>query len=144
MAFFIHWHESVMGAHVSSILTPPPPPPVPSFRVVPVYQLWLFSCIKLGLVMYFTYGNIDVSMLFSQIIPPSSSPTESKSPFLILCLFCCLEYRVIVTIFLNYIYIYVNILYWCFSFCLTSLCIMGSSFIHLIRTDSNAFFLMAE
>ena len=36
------------------------------------------------------------------------------------------------------------ILYWCFSFWLTSLCIKGSSFIHLIRTDSNVFFLMAE
>ena len=31
-----------------------------------------------------------------------------------------------------------------FSSWLTSLCIMGSSFIHLIRTDSNEFFLMAE
>jgi len=30
------------------------------------------------------------------------------------------------------------------SFWLTSLCIIGSSFIHLIRTDSNVFFLMAE
>ena len=29
-------------------------------------------------------------------------------------------------------------------FCLTSLCIIGSSFIHLVRTDSNIFFLMAE
>ena len=29
-----------------------------------------------------------------------------------------------------------NILYWRFSFWLTSLCIIGSSFIHLIRTDS--------
>ena len=37
----------------------------------------------------------------------------------------------------------VSILYW-FSFWLTSLCIMGSSFIHLIRTDSSVFFLMAE
>ena len=36
------------------------------------------------------------------------------------------------------------ILYWCFSFWLTSLCIIGSSFIHFIRTDSNVFFLMAE
>ena len=27
-----------------------------------------------------------------------------------------------------------SILYWCFSFWLTSLCIIGSSFIHLIRT----------
>ena len=37
-----------------------------------------------------------------------------------------------------------SILYWCFSLWLTSLCIIGSSFIHLIRTDSNVFFLMAE
>ena len=37
-----------------------------------------------------------------------------------------------------------SILYWCFSFWLTSLCIIGSSFIHLIRTDSNVFFLTAE
>ena len=41
-------------------------------------------------------------------------------------------------------YICVNILYWGFSFWLTSLCIMGSSFIHLIRTGSNEFFLIAE
>ncbi|CAN0509169.1 unnamed protein product, partial [Rangifer tarandus platyrhynchus] len=39
------------------------------------------SCIKLGLVVYFTYGNIHVSMLFSQIIPLLPSPTESKSLF---------------------------------------------------------------
>ena len=61
-----------------------------------------------------------------------------------LCLFCCLVYRVIITIFLNSIYMCVSILYWCFSLWLTSLCIIGSSFIHLIRTDSNVFFLMAE
>ena len=30
--------------------------------------------------------------------------------------------------------------YWCFSFWLTLLCIISSSFIHLIRTDSNVFF----
>ena len=41
-------------------------------------------------------------------------------------------------------YICINILYWCFSFWITSLCIIGSSFIHLIRTDWNAFFLLAE
>ena len=33
-----------------------------------------------------------------------------------------------------------NILYFCFSLWLTSLCIIGSSFTHLIRTDSNVFF----
>ena len=41
-------------------------------------------------------------------------------------------------------YICISILYWCFSFWLASLCIIGSSFVHLIRTDSNIFFLMAE
>ena len=37
-----------------------------------------------------------------------------------------------------------SMLYWCFSFWFTLLCMIGSSFIHLIRTDSNVFFLMAE
>ena len=36
------------------------------------------------------------------------------------------------------------ILYWCFSLWLTSLCIISSIFIHLIRTDSNVFFSTAE
>ena len=39
------------------------------------------SCIKPGLAIYFTYDNIHVSMLFSQIILLSPSPTESKSLF---------------------------------------------------------------
>ena len=62
-----------------------------------------------------------------------------------LCLFWCLADRVVITVFINPIYIpyklhiySVNILYWCFCFWLTSLYIIGSSFIHLFRTDSNA------
>ena len=39
------------------------------------------SCIKPGLVIYFTYDNIHVSALFSQIIPALHSPIESKSLF---------------------------------------------------------------
>ena len=62
------------------------------------------SCIRPGLVICFTYDNIHVSMLFSQVIPPSPFPTEPKGCSLHLCLFCCLVYRIIVTIFLNSIY----------------------------------------
>ena len=71
-------------------------------------------------------------------------PQSPKVCSIHLCLFCCLKYMVIVAIFLNSIYIWVNILYWCLAFWLTSLCIIGFSFIHFIRTDSNAFFLIAE
>ena len=41
-------------------------------------------------------------------------------------------------------YISINIWYLFFSFWLTSLCIIGSRFNHLIRTDSNVFLYMAE
>ena len=44
------------------------------------------SCIEPGLAIYFTYGNIHVSMLFSKIIPPSPSLTDSKFCALSLCL----------------------------------------------------------
>ena len=39
------------------------------------------TCIELGLVICLTYGNIHVSVLFSQIFLPLPSPTESKSLF---------------------------------------------------------------
>ena len=64
------------------------------------------SCIEPGPVIYFTYGNIHVSMLFSQIIPPFSSPTRFKILFFKFCLFCYLAYRVVITIFLNSIYMH--------------------------------------
>ena len=73
---------------------------------------------------------------------PCLLPQSPKDCSIHLCLFCCLAYKVIVIICLNSIYIYISILYWCFSFWLTSLCIIGSSFIHLIRTDSNALYFI--
>ena len=74
---------------------------------------------------------------------PPPLPQSPKDCSIHLCLFCCLAYRVIVTIFLHSDICF-SILYWCFSFWLTSFCTIGSSCIHLIRTDSNVFFLMVE
>ena len=55
------------------------------------------SCIEPGLVIYFIYDNIHVSVLFSQIIPPLPSLTESNNLFftsvslLLSCIYshCC-------------------------------------------------------
>ena len=81
--FAIHWHESAMDLHVFPILNPLPTSlPIPSLWVIPGHQpRALVSCIQPGLVICFTLDNIHVSMLFSQIIPPSPSPIESKSLF---------------------------------------------------------------
>ena len=80
VVFAIHSHESAMGVHVFPILNPPPTshPSGSSQCTSPEHCA---SCIEPGLVIYFTYDNIHVSMLFSLIIPPSPSPTESKSLF---------------------------------------------------------------
>ena len=83
VVFAIYWHESATDLHVFPILNPPLPSlPITSLWVFPVHQPWaLVSCIQPGLAICSTIGNIHVSMLFSQIIPPSPSPTESKSLF---------------------------------------------------------------
>ena len=81
--FAIHWHDSAMDLHVFPIPIPPPASlSIPSLWVFPVHQPWaLVSCIQPGLVICFTLDSILVSILFSQNIPPSPSPTESQSLF---------------------------------------------------------------
>ena len=62
------------------ILTPSPLPPHPIPQGDPSAPA-PSTLHRTGLAICFTYGNIHVSMLFSQIIPPSPSPTESKRLF---------------------------------------------------------------
>ena len=93
VGFAIHWHESAMDLHVFPFLIPPPTSlPTPSLWVFPVHQpRALVSCIQPGLVICFTLDSRLVSVLFSQNIPHSPYPTESKSLFctsVSLFLFC--------------------------------------------------------
>ena len=80
IGFAIQWHESAMGVHVFPILKPPPNS-LPSGSSQCTSPEHLVSCIEPGLAIHFLYDNIDVSMLFSQIIPPLPSPTEFNSLF---------------------------------------------------------------
>ena len=82
MVFAIHQHESAIGIHrCLPLKPPPPPPPSPSYpsrfaqRTGFAFPV-LYS--RLPLAIYFTYGNVYVSMLLSQIFPPSLSSTVTK------------------------------------------------------------------
>ena len=57
-----------------------PSHPISSLWIIPVHQPQA-SRIEHRLVIRFLPDSIHVSMPFSQIIPPSPSPSESKSPF---------------------------------------------------------------
>ena len=83
IGFAIHQHESSTGVHVLPILNPlPPPSPYhPSGSSQCTSPKHPVSCIEPGLVTRFLYDIIHVSVPFSQIIPPSPSPTESKRLF---------------------------------------------------------------
>ena len=72
-----------------------PPHPIPLGLPQCTSPEHLSKCIQPGLVICFTLDSILVSMLFSQNIPPSPSPTEYESLFctsVSLFLFCILGY----------------------------------------------------
>ena len=60
---------------------PPPSPYHPSGLSQCTSPKHPVSCIEARLAIHFLYDIIHVSMPFSQIIPPSPSPTESKRLF---------------------------------------------------------------
>ena len=83
IGFAIHQHESATSVHMFQSWTPlPPPSPYhPSRSSQCTSPKHPVSCIEPGLVIRFIYDTIHVSLPFSQIIPPSPSPTESKRLF---------------------------------------------------------------
>ena len=58
------------------------PPPHPSRLSQDTDFRYPVSYIKLPLAIYITYRSVYASVLFSQIIPPSPCPTESRSLFI--------------------------------------------------------------
>ena len=81
IGFAIHWHPP--RVYMSSQTWTPLPPPTPyhpsgsSPCTSPKHPI---SCIELRLAIRFLYNSIHVSTPFSQSIPTSPSPSESKSP----------------------------------------------------------------
>ena len=105
IGFAIHWHESATGVHVFPILNPPPTSlPIPSLWIVPVHQP------RASCIMHRTWTGDSFHIWYytclNAIFPnhPPPLPQSTKDCSIHLCLFCCLAYRVIVTIFLNSIY----------------------------------------
>ena len=92
-----------MGVHVFPILnTPPNLLSIPSLWVIPVHQPQAFCILHRTwtgnsfLIWYYTCFN---AILPNH--PPLPLPQSPKDCSIHLCLFCCLAYRVVVTIFLN-------------------------------------------
>ena len=81
IGFAIYQHESATGIHLFLILNPLPSLHHPSRSFQCTSPKHPASCIEPGLASRFTHNIIHVSMPFSQIIPPSPSPTESERLF---------------------------------------------------------------
>ena len=105
--FAIHWHESATSVHVFPILNPSPtslPYPIPlGHPSAPALSI-LYHASNLD----WQFVSHMILYMFQCHSPKSSHPRplpQSLKDYSIhLCLFCCLAYRVIVTIFLNSIY----------------------------------------
>ena len=77
ISFAKHQKESATGIHVLPILNLPPSPHHPSRSSQCTSPKHPVSCIEPGLATRFIHDITHVSVPFSQIFPPSPSPTES-------------------------------------------------------------------
>ena len=98
--------ESAMGVHVSPIKNPlpPPSPPQPSGHPSAPALSALFHALNLD---WHSVSHMVIYMFQCYSLKsshPRLLPQSPKVCSLSLCLFCCLAYRVIITIFLNSIY----------------------------------------
>ena len=100
MVVAIHWHESAMGVRVSPILSLPPHP-IPQGRpsAPALSALSHASNLDWRSVSHMVISVFQCNSLKSS--HPRPLPQSPKACSLHLCLFCCLAYKVIVTIFLN-------------------------------------------
>ena len=103
--FAVHQHESATGIHMFPILNPPP-------SSLPGPSLWVIFSAPAPSIQYHA-SNLDWQFISYMILcmfqchSPKSShplPQSPKDCTIHLCLFCYLAYRVIITIFLNSIY----------------------------------------
>ena len=104
----MHPPQVYMCSHPEPPL-PPPSPYRPSGSSQCTSPKHPVSCIEPGLAIHFLYDIIHVSMPFSQIIPPSPSPTESKRLFytsVSLLLFHIQGYRYHLSKFHIYVLVY--------------------------------------
>ena len=108
IGFAIYQNESTTGIHVFPILNPLPSSlPIPSLWVIPVHQPQASSIVH----WTWTGNSFHIWYYTFQCHSPKSShplplPQSPKDCSIHQCLFCCLVYRVIVTIFLNSIYMH--------------------------------------
>ena len=103
IGFAIHRHESTTGVHAfPNMNSPPTSHRISSLRAPAPSILYLASNIDWRFISYMVVYMFQChSPKSSHPLPlPQSPKVHSKH----LCLFCCLTYRVIITIFLNSIY----------------------------------------
>ena len=135
-----------MSIHVFPILKPPhhhlPPHPIAVGHPSAPALITLYHASNLD----WRFVSHMIFYMFQCHSPISSHPRplpSSKRLFntsVSLLLSCIRGYCYLLPKFHIYVLVYcIDVFLW-----LTSLCIIGSSFIHLIRTASNVFFLMAE